>query len=149
MQQGDKIMTGSDSLSVLIVDEEASILAFMSRVLEANGIRALLARSAEEAVGIALRKYVPIDLILTDVVVRDADEVSETAGAQLAARLREIRPDARVLYMSAYTDTGVIRIQMMNRQLGATPFAGNELVALIRGEAAASLTASGGASSMQ
>jgi hypothetical protein len=29
-------MTGSDSLSVLIVDEEASILAFMSRVLEAN-----------------------------------------------------------------------------------------------------------------
>jgi CheY-like chemotaxis protein len=136
MKKGNKRMTGSDPLSVLVVDEDASILAFLSRLLDANGIRALLARSAEEALGIAQRPYVPINLILTDVTVREAvdDSVSESAGAQVAARLRQIRPDARVLYMSAYTDAGVIRIQLMNQ--GTT---GNDLIASIRGEAIASM----------
>jgi CheY-like chemotaxis protein len=137
-------MAGSDPLSVLVVDEDASILAFLARILDANGIRALLARSAEEALSIAQRSYVPINLILTDVTVREAvmDSVSESAGAQLASRLREIRPDARVLYMSAYTDAGVIRIQLMNGQQASQPdgMAGNDLIAAIRGEAVASIS---------
>jgi CheY-like chemotaxis protein len=140
-------MAGSDHLSVLVVDEEASILAFLARMLDANGIRALLARSAEEALSIAQRSYVPINLILTDVTVREAvnDSVSKSDGAQLAARLRQIRPDARVLYMSAYTDAGMIRMQLMNQQ-GSRPggVAGNDLIASIRGEAAASTVAHAG-----
>src|SRR3984885_1971600 len=105
MERGNKRMVGSDPLSVLVVDEDASILAFLARLLDANGIRALLAPSAEEALAISQRSYVPINLILTDVTVRETvnDSVSESDGAQLASRLRQIRPDARVLYMSAYT----------------------------------------------
>jgi len=141
-------MAGSDPLSVLVVDEDASILVFLARLLDANGIRVLLARSAEEALGIAQRGYVPINLILTDVTVREAvnDSVSESAGAQLASRLRQIRPDARVLYMSAYTDAGIIRIQLMNRQQEQQPdaAAGNDLIAAIRGEAIASMVAHSG-----
>jgi two-component system cell cycle sensor histidine kinase/response regulator CckA len=134
-------MAGSEPLSVLVVDEEASILACLARILDANGIRALLARSAEEALSIAQRSYVPINLILTDVTVREAagDPVSESDGAQLASRLRQIRPDARVLYMSAYTDAGIIRIQLMNQ--GSV---GNDLIAAIRGEAIASLASHAG-----
>jgi CheY-like chemotaxis protein len=145
MKKGNKRMAGSDPLSVLVVDEDASILAFLARILDANGIRALLARSAEEALSIAQRSYVPINLILTDLTVcEDAgDSVSESDGAQLASRLRQIRPDARVLYMSAYTDAGVIRIQLMNRQQGSQPqgTVGNDFIAAIRGEAIASMTA--------
>ncbi len=146
-------MAGSDPLSVLVVDEDASILAFLARLLDANGIRALLARSAEEALSIAQRSYVPINLILTDVTVREAvaDPVSESAGAQLASRLRQIRPEARVLYMSAYTDSGMIRIQLMNRQAGSRPdgtsgnkTAGDDLIASIRAEAIASMVAHAG-----
>jgi ActR/RegA family two-component response regulator len=145
MKKGSKRMAGSDPLSVLVVDEDASILAFLARLLDANGIRALLARSAQEALAIAQRRYVPINLILTDVTVREAvdDPVSESAGAQLVSRLLEIRPDARVLYMSAFTDAGVIRIQLMNGQQGSQPdsAAGNDLIAAIRGEAVASIAA--------
>ncbi len=141
-------MAGSDPLSVLVVDEDASILGFLARILDANGIRALLARSAEEALSIAQRSYVPINLILTDVTVREAvnDSVSESDGAQLASRLRQIRPDARVLYMSAYTDANMIRIQLMNQQ-GARPegVEGNDLIASIRSEATASMVARVGA----
>jgi CheY-like chemotaxis protein len=141
-------MASSDPLSVLVVDEDASVLAFLARLLDANGIRALLARSAEEALGIAQRDYVPINLLLTDVTVREAvnDSVSESAGAQLASRLRQIRPDARVLYMSAYTDSGIIRIQLMNRPQESQPdtAARNDLIASIRGEAIASIAAHAG-----
>jgi CheY-like chemotaxis protein len=142
-------MVGSDPLSVLVVDEDASILAFLARLLDANGIRALLARSAEEAITIAQRSYIPINLILTDVTVREAadDSVSESDGAQLVSRLRQIRPDLRVLYMSAYTDAGVIRIQLMNRQQESQPdggAAGSDLIAAIRREAVASMTAHAG-----
>ena len=137
-------MPGSDPLSVLVVDEDSSILAFLARILDANGIRALLARSAEEALSIAQRSYVPINLLLTDVTVREAmnDSVSESDGAQLAFRLRQIRPDARVLYMSAYTDAGIIRVQLMNRKQESQPdgVAGNDLIASIRSEAVASMT---------
>lgn len=139
-------MAGSDPLSVLVVDEEVSILAFLARILDANGIRALLARSADEALSIARRSYVPINLILTDVTVREAanDSVSESPGAQLASRLRQIRPDARVLYMSAYTDAGIIRIRLMNRRQGSQPEStagGNDLIAVIRSEAVAAMAA--------
>jgi CheY-like chemotaxis protein len=144
MKRGNKRMAGSDPLSVLVVDEDASILAFLARLLDANGIRALLARSAEEAVSIAQRSYIPINLILTDVTVREAvnDSVSESDGAQLASRLRQIRPDARVLYMCAYTDAGMIRIQLMNRQQASQPdgMAGDDLIASIRSEASASVS---------
>ena len=130
-------MAGSDPLSVLVVDEDTSVLAFLARILDANGIRALLARSAEEALSIAQRNYVPINLVLTNVAVREAvnDSVSESDGAQLASRLRQVRPNARVLYMSAYTDAGVIRMQLVNRQQESQP----DLIAAIRGEAVASM----------
>ena len=136
-------MAGSEPLSVLVVDEDASILAFLARLLDANGIRALLARSAEEALSIAQRSYIPINLILTDVTVREAvnDSVSESDGAQLVSRVRQIRPEARVLYMSAYTDAGMIRIQLMNRQENTT---GDNLIAAIRDEAVASMVAHAG-----
>lgn len=112
-------MLNSDPLSVLVVDEEPAILDFIARLLDNNGMRALLARSAREAMEIAQRGYVPIDLILTDIVVKDSGTdsgVSEITGAELLNRLRQIRPGTRALYMSAYVDAGVIRIQPMSRQ---------------------------------
>jgi CheY-like chemotaxis protein len=148
-----KLMAGSDPLSVLVVDEEPAILTFIARVLDANGMRALLARGTEEAIAIAHRSYVPIDLILTDVVVRNAveDAVSESAGAELVSRLREIRPGTRALYMSAFVDSGVVRIQLMNRQgqAGTEQPTPPDLIASIRGEATASLAFGSGTSPVQ
>jgi DNA-binding NtrC family response regulator len=141
-------MAAPDTLSVLIVDEEPAILSFLARILDLNGIRALLARSTDEAIGIARRSYVPIDLVLTDVVVRNAmdDAISESAGAELVTQLREIRPGVRSLYMSAYVDAGVIRIQLMNRQSGETKDQPSEsdLISSIRGEAVAPFVFHGG-----
>jgi len=111
----------ADSLSVLIVDEDPDILSFFARMLDSNGMRALLARNPGEALGIAKRGYVPIDVVLTDVALR-ADMASPefTSGHELVDSLRELRPDIKPLFMSAFHDAGVIRIQLMDRGFETT-----------------------------
>ena len=103
-----KAITVEDpSPSVLVIDEDPAILAVLSGILSNNGFRALLARSADEAVGIAARVYVPIDLVLTDV------QIPGGTGTEVLARIREARPDVRALYMSASVEAEVIRIKLL------------------------------------
>jgi two-component system cell cycle sensor histidine kinase/response regulator CckA len=114
-------MGTGDSLSVLVVDEAAEILSFFSKLLDANGMRALLARNGEEAIRIAKLGYVPIDLVVTDVFLKPDDAAPGLgSGPELIARLREWRPDVRVLYMSAFVDSDVIRIELQERRFGVT-----------------------------
>ncbi len=109
-------MAGSDPLSVLVVDEDASnprISGASSRRQRDTRVARTQRRRGVE--GIAQRSYIPINLILTDVTVREAVNdpgVGKRRGAACVSRLRQIRPEARVLYMSAYTDAGMIRIQL-------------------------------------
>ena len=140
-----------DSLSVLIVEEEPAILAFLARVLDDNGMRALLARSVAEAIGIAERGYVPIDLVLTDVSLSDSFQ-TQVSGSDVVKRVRELRPDVRALYMSAQIDSDVIRIGVMNQgydtgyDTSAKQLDDEELIASIRKTALAPLVrGSGGA----
>ena len=108
-----------ESLSVMIVDEEPDILAFFARMLDANGIRALLARTPGEALEIAKRGYVPIDVVVSDVALRPAGEPfseQSASGSELVQEIRRLRPESRSLFMSAYLDSGVIRIQLIDRE---------------------------------
>lgn len=112
-----------DSLSVLVIDEEPEILNFFAKILDANGMRALLARNAGEAIGIAKRGYVPIDLVLTDISLRpDTAAPGHNRGleqidaSELVKRLRELRPDLRALFMSASIDSEMIRIELKDRK---------------------------------
>jgi DNA-binding NtrC family response regulator len=106
---------GVDSLSVMVIDEESAVLSFFASILNANGIRALLARNADEAIGIANRGYVPIDVVLTDILLKPSTGApGSDRGIELVARLRKLRPEVRVLYMSAHLDSEVIRIELMD-----------------------------------
>jgi response regulator RpfG family c-di-GMP phosphodiesterase len=97
----------ANPISVLVVDEEPSILVFIARVLDANGMRALLARNGSEAVQIAERNYIPIDVILTNAAVPELHE------PELLDRLHGIRPGVRHMRMAACVDRGVVRIQLI------------------------------------
>jgi CheY-like chemotaxis protein len=111
----------ADSLSILVVDEEPEILSFFARILDADGMRALLARTPEQAIGIAKLGYVPIDLVLTDVLLHPDAAVRDSGGGrELVERLREFRPDVRALYMSAYLDAEVIRIEFIGQGFHTT-----------------------------
>jgi len=82
--------------TILLVDDEADILAIAREMLEEQGYEILDALNAEEAVRVAAAHTGPIHLLLTDVVMPGA------SGQDLALLLGLQRPDLRVLYMSSF-----------------------------------------------
>lgn len=109
---------GGDSLSVLVIDESPEVLSFFQRFLDTNRIRALLARNAAEALAIAERRYLGIDLVLANVLLSPDPAAPQQGNApDLVERLRRLRPRVHALYMSAWLDSGVIRIELLERGL--------------------------------
>jgi CheY-like chemotaxis protein len=82
---------------VLVVDDEDCIRSLAQRILTRNGYRVLVARNAAEAVERVAGHQESLDLLLTDVVMPGR------SGYQLAAQVRELRPEVEVLFMSGYT----------------------------------------------
>jgi two-component system, cell cycle sensor histidine kinase and response regulator CckA len=113
---------------VLIVEDEEAVRHLARRFLAASGYHVLMAANGGEALLTCERHDGPIHLLLTDVVM------PQMSGRELADRLRLIRPDMRVLYMSGYTGT-VIEHQrngVGSMPLVEKPFSGAELVRRVR-----------------
>jgi len=89
--------------TVLVVEDEAPVRSVARQVLERHGYTVLEAPSAEAALDLAARYSGAIHLLLTDVVMPGLN------GRELASRLADLRPDARVIFMSGYTDEAVTR----------------------------------------
>ena len=80
--------------TILVVDDDAQVLAIVGKMLE--GYRILNALNAGEAVRVATGHVGPIHLLLTDVVMPGA------SGRELAQQLSLQRPEMKVLYMTAF-----------------------------------------------
>jgi PAS domain S-box-containing protein len=92
-----KDLQGSETL--LLVEDEASVLLFARSVLVKSGYRVIEARHAEEALLVAERHTGALHLLLTDLVMPGLN------GLELARRLVALKPGLRVIYMSGYSDT--------------------------------------------
>jgi PAS domain S-box-containing protein len=87
---------------ILLVEDEDGVRSLARRTLSRLGYRVLEARNAGEALLTCERHDGPIDLILTDVVM------PHMSGRELVDRLRAVRDDFRVLFMSGYTDDRIV-----------------------------------------
>jgi CheY-like chemotaxis protein len=94
-----RALTGSET--VLVVEDETAVRALTRMTLEARGYYVLVAASAEQALEVAARHPGPIPLVVTDVVMPGL------SGGELAARLVELRPEMRVIFVSGYTDDAI------------------------------------------
>jgi len=83
--------------TVIVVEDEASILELARESLEQLGYAVLAAKTPEEALRLSGENAGPIHLLLTDVVMPQMN------GRQLAERLVTARPGLKCLYMSGYT----------------------------------------------
>ncbi len=92
----------SGSETILLVEDERAVRTYAARVLERQGYTVLQAENGNDALLLAGRGR-PIDLLVTDIVMPGLQ------GHELAARLRTVRPDLRVLYVSGFTAESVIR----------------------------------------
>jgi NO-binding membrane sensor protein with MHYT domain/nitrogen-specific signal transduction histidine kinase/ActR/RegA family two-component response regulator len=87
--------------TVLIVEDEATVRELAARVLHLYGYQTLVATDGEEALALAQQHHGPIHLMLTDLVL------PHMSGTQAAERLARFRPEARVLYMSGFTESAL------------------------------------------
>ena len=87
--------------TVLMVEDEESVRKLVRKILGEGGYKVLEAADGEHALALIAEHRSEIDLVLTDVVM------PRIGGPELIARLREIRPESKVLYMSGYTDRTV------------------------------------------
>lgn len=82
--------------TVLLVDDEPSVIDSASRMLERLGFSVIRAPGGEEALALFSRHKDEIDLVVLDVVMPG------TGGEAVYRRIREMRPETRILVASGY-----------------------------------------------
>jgi two-component system, cell cycle sensor histidine kinase and response regulator CckA len=83
--------------TILVVEDEASILTLARKMLTRLGYQVLTAPDPTSALKLAGEQSESIHLLMTDVVM------PEMNGRDLAGRLKTRHPDLKILFMSGYT----------------------------------------------
>ncbi len=101
--------------TILVVEDQAELRKLAQKVLKSYGYKVLEAANAGDALLQAERYAAPIDLLLTDVVLPGI------SGRELADRLKPLRPEMKVLYMSGYTDNVVVHRGILDEGIHYQP----------------------------
>ncbi len=88
--------------TILMVDDEASIITFVSKALTLFGYTFLSASSGEAALEIIHSQKTPIDLVLLDI------NMPGMGGQQCLRKITEMAPDLKVIVSSGYSDDPII-----------------------------------------
>jgi len=92
-------MRGTET--ILLCEDEEGIRKLVHKMLARQGYRVLEAETPEQALEVARQHGQAIDLLLTDLVM------PHLSGLELAKAVRDLRPAAKVVYMSGYTDNRI------------------------------------------
>ena len=92
----------NNSETILLVEDEDGVRELAREYLEMGGYKVIEAEDGHTALELAAMHGGPIHLLLTDIVMPGI------SGREVAERIRALRPDIKVLYMSGYTDQVVV-----------------------------------------
>lgn len=109
--------------TILLVEDEPSLRAVCNLFLEDLRYNILTTETSEEALKLAERHPGDIHLLLTDVIMPGMN------GRQLAEKVRAVKPDLRVLFMSGYTADIIAQRGVLEKDAAfiAKPFTRDEL----------------------
>ena len=135
-QETGQVDTGRDNEApcplghetVLLVEDEPSILRMATRLLEKLGYRVLTASTPGEAIDLAAKHENKIHLLMTDVIM------PEMNGKDLATALQANCPNLRCLFMSGYTADVIAHHGVLDEgvQFIQKPFSKNDLATKVR-----------------
>lgn len=122
------IARARESMTVLVVDDEAGVRMLAARILRKRGYSVLEAASGAEALVVAHAWNGRIHLLVTDVVM------PEMNGWELARRLQAERPGLETLYISGYAENAVAHEGGVDKKVNflQKPFAAGALVQNVR-----------------
>jgi len=124
--QGRPVTGGRET--ILLVEDEESLLKLGRRVLESGGYTVLTASDGQEALKILSDRPGKVNLLVTDMVMPGMD------GVELARRTFAAAPGVRILYMSGYTEEAVSveYVTAANRAFIQKPFSPDSLLLKVR-----------------
>lgn len=94
---------GDNAKTILLVEDDSSLRKLVIVILERIGYHVIESESVLDAIRKAAACHSPIHLVLTDVVMPGMK------GPEVFSRVAAHHPEARVLYMSGYTDEVIAR----------------------------------------
>jgi len=97
--------------TILVVEDEEIVRDLVCSVLREEGYRVLAADRGSEAVRLMREAAAPVDLLISDVVM------PESNGSVVAREVHAISPQARVLFVSGYSEA-----DMADQGMDALPF---------------------------
>jgi PAS domain S-box-containing protein len=114
--------------TVLLVEDEDLLRRVVARILDRAGYHVLVACSGEEALSLCEELSAPVDLLVTDVVMPGM------GGKELAMRIVGKYPQARILFMTGYTDDETLGKGMLDndRAIILKPFSPEALLRRLR-----------------
>ncbi len=114
--------------TILLVEDEDRVRGVAASLLSKNGYKVLEARNGGEALLICEQEKGDIPLMLSDVIMPNMN------GKQLADRLKLIRPDMKVVFMSGYTDNVIAENGILEEgsKFIQKPFSPTSLLKLLR-----------------
>jgi two-component system cell cycle sensor histidine kinase/response regulator CckA len=91
------------SETILMVEDEEAVRESTCEYLTSRGYTVLQGKDGADALQVLEHFAGKIHLLITDVIMPGM------SGAELGKRVRELRPDIRVIYISGYTESTVVR----------------------------------------
>jgi CheY-like chemotaxis protein len=101
-----KLLKGNET--ILLVDDEETVLDVGIEILEWLGYTVFPARSGKEAISIISESDVKIDLVILDMIM------PEMGGGKTFDLINQVHPNQKVLLSSGYSISGEAR-QILNR----------------------------------
>jgi len=121
----DKKFKGLGKRNLLLVDPDPAVRLWASRILTLEGFLVFEACDGHEAFLLSESLSLPLHLLLTDGVL-DA----RLNGVDLARHLQILRPELRVLYLSAFPEDEAVRLDFESSLPGflSKPLRGEKLL---------------------
>ncbi|MDZ4797456.1 MAG: response regulator [Bryobacteraceae bacterium] len=96
--------------TILLAEDEDGVRKVTTEMLRKQGYNVLAAVNGSHALEVASRGETRIDLLITDMVMPGM------SGRELADQLRAKRPGTKVLFVSGYTDSGIVTEGELNSE---------------------------------
>ncbi|MFH2044175.1 MAG: response regulator [Pseudomonadota bacterium] len=122
----EEVLHGSET--VLLVEDDEMVRKVAFKALKSFGYQVISVPDGQKALRILREQEKMIHLLLTDIIM------PEMGGEVLAAKAQDVCRDLKVLYMSGYTDSGIVHSGVLDAEIPflQKPFTPDSLARKVR-----------------